>query len=157
MKFLFKKRNGQFAENRLAATAGKQFNRVRSGWAGWMQRRTARYTPRRWTVLLVVFVLVSGTYSFYLAASSILHRPNSALAIDRIQKPQHMGKTGDALSKDIALISEGEFKRIQSFKNYMDSLSETPTGKQRYDSIIAAHPGLLDSITEVEKLYNSKK
>jgi hypothetical protein len=50
-------------------------------------------------------------------------------------------------------ISEEEFGKIQKFKSYIDSLGRIKSGKRVFDSIMAKRPGLMDSLSVVENLY----
>ena len=39
----------------------------------------------------------------------------------------------------------------------MDSLARSPSGRKLYDSIVAARPGLMDSVRYIEKEYQNFK
>lgn len=45
-------------------------------------------------------------------------------------------------------------RRIERTKHYLDSLSKTTAGKMTRDSILASRPGLMDSMENIEQLYN---
>ena len=45
---------------------------------------------------------------------------------------------------------------IEEFKNHMDSLKQSETGKSLYDSITSARPHLIDSILFLEKIYRTQ-
>ena len=51
------------------------------------------------------------------------------------------------------VINEREFKRIHSFKVYLDSLQTTSKGKLKFDSLLSARPHLTDTINYLENLY----
>jgi hypothetical protein len=56
----------------------------------------------------------------------------------------------------VSSISKEEFQRIENFKSYLDSLAKTNAGKRIFDSIIANRPGLIDSLSIVENLYQTQ-
>ena len=53
------------------------------------------------------------------------------------------------------IITEDEYKEIQQFRKYMDSLRQC--SKQNYDSILSDRPGLMDSVILLEQMYNHQK
>jgi hypothetical protein len=53
-------------------------------------------------------------------------------------------------------IGKEEFQRIENFKIYLDSLVESKAGKRIYDSVIAHRPGLIDSLSILENVYQSQ-
>lgn len=53
-------------------------------------------------------------------------------------------------------IGQEEYRRIQDFKKYMDSIASTPSGRKIFDSIITARPGLIDSILISGYLFQSQ-
>ncbi len=53
-------------------------------------------------------------------------------------------------------ISEGENEKMQNFRNHMDSLAKTPSGKKMYDAILIDRPGLMDSVILIENIYQSQ-
>lgn len=71
-------------------------------------------------------------------------------------KSAHLLKVGDELNKPPAIITKEEFKKIEHFKKYTDSLAGSPAGKEIYDSILISRPGLIDSIILLENIYHSQ-
>lgn len=71
-------------------------------------------------------------------------------------KSPHLLKVGDELNKPLAIITKEEYKKIEHFRDYIDSLAVSPSGKKLYDSILISHPGLIDSIVLLENIYQSQ-
>lgn len=71
-------------------------------------------------------------------------------------KSAHLLKVGDELNKPLAIITKEEYKKIEHFKNYMDSLAGSASGKKVYNCILTGRPGLIDSIILLENIYQSK-
>ncbi len=131
------------------------YKRLQIRWAKWMARRTARLSKKNWTVILLLFVLLSGGYSGYLIINSLYSPAISLIRITHIRKPACMTQTGDPPIK--ALMQEVEFQRIRRYKQFMDSLARSPDGSRKYDSILYQRPGLMDSIQALEQYYHSQK
>lgn len=122
-------------------------------WADLLQRKTRGYSRRTLTLLLILFCLVFGGSSVYTIWQT-LHSKDTKLPIYPITVPQHIGNTlDDSLRKKDNWTGSPEYARIQRFKNYMDTLSKSRTGKATYDSILKARPGLMDSIRMIEKIF----
>lgn len=131
------------------------YTKLKTAWANWMALRTARLTKKGWITALACLVLVMGSYSTYLIVSAFTGAPAASIKVGSIRKPAHTGHTGEANAQ--GFISETEFKNIEKFQQYMDSLARDPTGRRLYDSITGARPGLMDSINLVEKYYQQFK
>lgn len=55
-----------------------------------------------------------------------------------------------------SIVAKEEYEKIQRFRQYMDSLERSPSGKKLYNSILINRPGLLDSIILIENIYQSQ-
>jgi len=73
------------------------------------------------------------------------------LPIMPVRIPSHIGKN---IRIPSAFISEESYQKIEQFKKYLDSISISD--KKTFNQIIAARPGLIDSIAMFEKLYLSQ-
>lgn len=155
---LFYKRKGSVSEPKQnAISKGMQvgYNRLQGGWANWMMKRTEKFSHRTWIVLLILFVLSTGTYSAYLAVSAFTKGSN-AITITPIKKLKQATETEDTPIEAVE-ISEAEYSRIKKFRVYMDSLARSPSGKVLYDSITRHRPGLMDSVQVIERYYQQLK
>lgn len=98
-------------------------------------------------VLLILFVLLTGSYNVYCIVNAITGKGYS-MAITPIQKPKYA--TGKEESYKATEVPEAEYRRIKKFRKYMDSLAQNPSGKILYDSLISRRPGLMDSLRWIE-------
>ncbi len=123
--------------------------------AAFMQRYAERLSTKWKAIILSVFCLCTGGFSFFLIARSLIS--NNQIRFNVIQfKPPHLLKAGDELNKPPAIITKEEFKKIEHFKKYTDSLAGSSAGKKLYDSILISRPGLIDSIILLENIYQSQ-
>jgi hypothetical protein len=108
------------------------------------------------TALLFSFCFVFGSTSVYIVFKSF--QPGSyKINNEEIRTPLVANKP-DSISfeKNTVTIAERDLERIERFKTYMDSLKKTEYGKSLYDSIMNNRKGLLDSISQLNQLYNLK-
>lgn len=124
--------------------------------AVWMQQKTERLSGKGKLVVLSVFVLLTGGYSIYLIGKSFSGSQTYSFSITPIKRPAHIQETGDEAEHTNTVISKSEYEKIHRFKQYMDSLTRSSTGKVLYDSIVAHRPGLMDSIQIIENIYQSQ-
>jgi len=104
---------------------------------------------KRWSV--IVFCFISLCSCIYVIIKSLYANPNTSLAIVSIRVP-----TQNSRNYIQPTISKKEFEKIQKFKGYLDSLTKSKSGKRIYDNLTANSPGLIDSLSIVENLYQSQ-
>jgi len=129
---------------------------VQRKWARWMARKAGGLPRQNLFALLILFTVVSMTYCVYLIASSFSGKvaPElKVLQIDGIYNagPQMPNHATDYIPKDTS-----EIYNVKRIRRFMDSLARSPTGRKVYDSITTARPGLLDSLSVIEKIYKLK-
>lgn len=122
-------------------------------WASHLTGKTQKLTRKRLLLLLLIFILSFGGYSGYLFAISLSGRHINIFSVTSIKSPQRILQPKDLNQYPDLVISKMLYQRIIHFQKYMDSLARSPSGKARYDSILACRPGLPDSIRQIEKLY----
>lgn len=130
--------------------------RWQSRWAEWMQRKAEKLSGKGKLMVLLIFVLLTGSYSIYLIRKSFTKNQTPSFSIISIKRPAHIQETGDEVKLTNAVISKSEYERIHRFSQYMDSLIHSFTGKVLYDSMVALRPGLMDSIQIIENIYQSQ-
>lgn len=130
-----------------AAFLAGSINKVQSGWANWMNRKTRGLSKRSKVMFLLVFCALSIALSFALIIRSV---KGSAFTIkySAIRRPVTVHKENPILD------DKGSILNIIRFRKYMDSLSKDSNGNRTFDSIQKARPGLMDSVVTIEKLYN---
>ncbi|HET7117756.1 MAG TPA: hypothetical protein VFI29_14780 [Hanamia sp.] len=134
----------------------RSHRRLQGRWADGMARLTKNFSRQKWMVSLILFVLLAGTVSVYVAVNSFIRKENHSILIIRIKTPKYINKTGETNTDGIN-ISAAAFDRIKKFRVYMDSLARSPAGKILYDSIVSKRPGLMDSVVFIENYYQQLK
>jgi hypothetical protein len=127
-----------------------------STWAEWMQKKAEKLSGKGKLMVLLVFVLLAGGYSIYLIGRSFSENQTPSFSIISIKRPANIQETGDELKHTNAILSKSEYERIHQFRQYMDSLVVSASGKTLHDSIVALRPGLMDSIQVIENMYQSQ-
>ena len=112
---------------------------------------------KKLNALLIVFCLSCSGYSIYLIVNAILgsNKKQASFKVERVNVPKQFDKTGDEILRPANYVDEETHKQLQEFKYYMDSLKTNKS--KRYDSIMIARPGLMDSVAVLEEIYNSQK
>jgi hypothetical protein len=107
-------------------------------------------------LVLISFCFVIGGYSVLLIIEGLIkddYKPDGFNGSK--QKLSIHFKSGNSQIVDPAkYINEETFRKIEQFKNYMDSLKKQ--NGYLYDSIIKARPLLLDSVLKLEEIYFSQ-
>ena len=143
------------AQDRMAASIVRHCIRWQSKWAAWMQHRAERFSGRGKVVVLSLFCLLAGGYSSFLAMSSSSGKPPPLARIEQ-KKDVHPHPPGGEISHAPVVITKDEYRKTQRFRQYLDSLDQTPSGEKLLDSLMANRPGLLDSVLLLENLYQSQ-
>ena len=122
--------------------------------AGILSRKAQTLNKRTIISILASYCVLCGTACIYIIIQA-LYEGNNKIQIDHIRSPI-LVNTNDSIKfeKKVANTHGLEFQRIQLFKSYMDSLKSTENGKQLYDSIMIHRKGLLDSINQLDSIYN---
>ena len=160
MLFLFSHRKKQkaiaasAAQDRMAANIVHHCIRWQSKWAAWMQHKAERLSNKGKTIVLLLFCLPAGSYNIYHTLSSFSGKQLPPLTI--FKQPKYTHPSGGEFSHAPAVIAEEEYREIQRFRQYMDSLDQTPPGEKLLDSLMANRPGLIDSVLLFENLYQSQ-
>jgi hypothetical protein len=71
-----------------------------------------------------------------------------------LQQPNRVLVSPGSLTKSppVAHAHEG-WLAMRAFEHYMDSLRQDSNGRRRYDSILSARPGILDSARKAETFF----
>lgn len=144
------------AQERLANSIVSACLRFQQKWADFMLRHTERFSRNGKLIILSLFCAAATSLSIYFIISGVTGRKASSFTVIPLKKPPYAVKAGDEKTKALVIISEEEYKKINRFRYYMDSLARSPSGKQLYDSILSHRPGLMDSILLIENIYQSQ-
>jgi hypothetical protein len=141
------------AQERIAGTIVRKVIELQERGALFMQRKTEKLSARAKKYGIIFFCLLSGGYSLYIMMESFTTKRQKILAVTNIKPSEYATQTGDGKLYSAPIISDIEYQKIVQFRRYMDSLSVSKTGKTIADSILLARPGLMDSVLQLEKLY----
>lgn len=127
--------------------------------AGNLQAGTERLPATILKAILVLFCVTWGGISLYFVfnAFTTFGKKESLIGIQRIQLPKYTQKTGEGRVQVNKSYPTNGISRLQSFKDYMDSLNRTEKGRQVHDSILQSRPLLLDSINRLEIFQSHQK
>jgi hypothetical protein len=126
---------------------------VQTKWAKCMGRRTENLSRRKLLLLLMAFIALAGGNSIFLIRRSVSGNQANTVSVTPVKIPKYVSKIGEAVPQPDKAIGKDVYQRIVHFREYMDSLAQSPEGQAVYDSIVANRPGLLDSIGFIEKIY----
>jgi hypothetical protein len=115
----------------------------------WLENNTSNYSKTKSFTLLAVFCIGTTILLCCIAAKGFYTGENNNLLPDRISKEvvEHREEFFMIPSRDD--IS----KRLSKGRRFLDSLAKDPSLKYKYDSLISARPGLLDSLKRAEDYY----
>lgn len=99
--------------------------------------------------MLCIFCAAGTALSIWVATGSLNNQHPRVLSISPIQVPAHIQVQPDSASLKSKV---GDLVRLRRVVIYMDSLARSPD-RAFYDSLMAAHPGLADSLAFIKSLY----
>lgn len=162
MKFSFKRnsKNSAAGTDSFRSSLLERFDeanlRLQYKCAQWLERKTAHLSRKSWIVILFCFTVFTCGFCICLIVNSLWGNTTKNITVTPITKPTNAVPFEVKHIQLNAAISKTEFEKVVCFRRYMDSLSHSPTGKKRRDSILYYRPGLLDSIAIVEHYYQSQ-
>ena len=122
------------AQNRIARNIVYRCIRWQAEWADWMQYNTELLSARGKVMVLSLFCLLAGGYSLYLIASSFSGKP--VLPLTRIGQPRQVHSPGNVNPRASVVTAEEEYQAMQRYRQYIDSLAQTSSGKKLNDSVL---------------------
>jgi hypothetical protein len=124
--------------------------------AAYLQGQTNHLPPRTLRYLLLAFCLLSVSVSVGVVVRSLQERSTTSPKIAPIQLPAQVLKTGSEHANRDQGITQKEYHSIQRFHQYLDSLRRTPEGRYRHDRLCYGRRPLLDSLRQLELLYQQQ-
>lgn len=161
MQFLFKRSKNvpesdeTINHNSLSKMIEKGYCYLKSKWAEWMTKQTAKLSIRNQVVVFGFFIACTCSYSVYLISMSFSDTHSKRITVTTIVKPVKAIESYNATIKKSIPFSQNELNKMIQFRAYIDSLARSPTGKKVLDSLTNKHPGLLDSLARIENYYES--
>jgi hypothetical protein len=144
------------AQERIAERIVRSCIRWQTKWAAWMQRKAECLSDKGKVRVLLLFCLLAGGYSSYLAIGSFSGNQAVPFPVSFLKQPGHIQQFGDESPRASPIISKEEYQRVRQFRQYLDSFAQTAVGKNLHDSMLASRPGFMDSVIHLENLYRSQ-
>ncbi|TDE52682.1 hypothetical protein [Flavobacterium sp. GT3P67] len=147
-------------KDRVTSKLLQQFDeanlRLQYRFAHWLERKTVTWSRKSWILILILFTILTSGSSVYVVIKSLSQSEVKAIRVIPITKLVNSRQADSKRDLLKGSISSSEFEKIVRFRRYLDSLLRSPTGQKIKDSVIQYRPGLLDSLTIVEKYYQSQ-
>lgn len=124
--------------------------------SSFLQGKSEKLSLNTKRLVVIAFCLISFSSSVYLVAKSFHGNNTVNLSIAAIKVPKQVVQNEDALVTLSNGVSKNEIEKIKKFRVYIDSLATSNSGRRMYDSIRKYRPGLMDSLTIIENIYNSQ-
>lgn len=154
MKLFNRKQNA--SKDKVANGVARLIIKMQNGFAKLMAKLTENISSSSMKTAIILFFLFGTSLSTYFIIAAFVGKKSKAMKIDRISVPKYYNENGDQSLQSNFFITKEEHEKMQAFKKYMDSLQQSPTGKHIYDSISFYRLGLLDSINQLESIYQSQ-
>lgn len=141
----------QGGQHKIAAAIAKALHQLQFTWAAFMNRKFARL-GKKGQVTALIMILAMGTLSSLWSFKGLYHDHTPSVSKPGpIRHPVIIDYSPSSTVKP--MISREEMAQLQRYRLIMDSLARSPSGRYQYDSIMAAHPGMMDTIRDIEQLY----
>jgi len=125
-------------------------------WATYLNQKAGKCNKRSKQIYLALFCLFFGGSSIYIIIRAI-DNPSGKIRIEKVSFPKYAtGREPISTFHPVPVLTEKQYRNIQRFKEYMDSLQTSKTGKVKFDSIMKARPGLMDSVDFIEQVYRKQ-
>jgi len=128
---------------------------VQRRWADKLQEKSERLSVTGKKLMLGIFLAIFSGWSICIGWRSLSasHRGGTILVQPiTISDPGQRGM-GDQPDSARHGVSEKEYRAIQAFSHYLDSMGQSPEGKVWKDSLLKGRPGLLNSLQAIEHIY----
>lgn len=140
-------------QDKVATKIGEGIHKIQLLWAGWISRQSSKLSPFTLKLVLGLYFSVMAAVSFFYLLT--VFRGSDKVRADIVQGTVRL-PSFDRSDQSLIhgeIVPEELFDRIQSFKKSMDSLATTPQGLRKRDSLLLGRPHLLDSISEIQRIY----
>ncbi|RWU08128.1 ferritin family protein [Pedobacter chitinilyticus] len=108
--------------------------------SNWLGKKWEASPPKKRKVAMTITALLTGGYLIGLMIGAIGYDPPD---LGHIQRPVLQKAVTGAQMEDTR-------QHIERFHRIMDSLGKSSSGRKARDSILARHPGIMDTIAELE-------
>ena len=146
--------SGDRLSDKAATGIGNLIRGAHTRFGDSLNQKTANLNERGKVILLVLILIFLGGGSIYIIVDGLSSpAKSSVIAPQSISVPRHFDKTGDSRVLKQSITSD-EMAKIKDFRHLLDSLKNSQFGYPMYDSLMNARPGLMDSLIQLERLYN---
>lgn len=125
---------------------------VQKKFADAMYSITKKWKAKQQLIFLYMLCLVLGGLSVIAIIKPFNDKKNFLEKPASIRLPKLIRP-----NEDQGVITDKEITKIHLFKQRMDSLNKTKSGKLKTEQLFKRRPGLFDSLEMVEQLYYSQK
>ncbi len=159
MLFIFKHKSNQKQEkqnskqDKIAEGIVKRCIIVQNEASKVLQDRFEMLSISRKRFVVVVFCVTSFGCSVYLMLRSFDKHTDNAFLITTISVPKQAGSELHS-SQASNGVTKAELEKIIKFRDYLDSLAKSESGKRILDSIVTNRYGLIESHTILEGMYH---
>lgn len=109
----------------------------------------SKYSKTKAVIILAVFCTGTITLLCWIAAQGFYTEGRTNLMLERLSKEASKPK-----EEHLVIPSDDNIlKRLSRGRSYLDSLRQDPALKYKYDSLMRARPGLLDSLRQAEDYF----
>lgn len=128
---------------------------IQNKFANIMNKGFSKLNPSKRKIAVIFFSLIGAGLSIYYICEAIIgvKKENVVEKIGSFEIPKQFNPREETHSE--VFLDEETWNKVQSFKHYMDSLKSV--NSPEYYIIMAARPGLMDSIHALEQIYYSQK
>lgn len=119
--------------------------------ARWLENRTSRYSKTKALVILLIFCMGSTILLLGIATGGFNNAGRIPYNLERLKQET----LRPAPDQKIIPSRDEIIRRLENGRRYLDSLAQTPALKEKFDSLILARPGLLDSLRRAEDYYKN--
>lgn len=140
--------------NKLARKISQLILHMQIEFALLMSRITSGYSPGSLKAGLILCCLALSLLSTWFIMDAFKKKPAvKTVATTTIKFMPLLQK------KEVPgiILTQDDYDKLQKFRHYMDSLRTHESGKIKYDSILKARQGLMDSIGILENIYLSRQ
>jgi len=146
-------KNPAVLRERAAGKIAHGILRVQNTWANWMHRQFDHAHPLKRRIWFGAFMLLIAASSIYSIAAVFLSPSTKGKSwmTSQAQMPSS-GQVSIPPGNTNQYLTE----RVHAFEQYWDSLSQSESGRNYQKQILKAHPGMLDSLKQVKRIYKIK-
>jgi hypothetical protein len=125
--------------------------RLQSRVAAAMQKGSEHLSVTGKKLALIIFCLIGIAASVYVFTVNILYKKDLRhIPVSLMTIPKNVFENDNKTFETLPTV---EYNKIETFTKYIDSLSNSISGQKVKDSILKFRPFLMDSIRQIETLY----